>query len=68
VKKFICEELLRDDHTGIHVIVSHAIAIKCFTKVWFGYSDDWYDKAENSGNCWISYIENDKDQGFIFKQ
>lgn len=44
----------------------HGTVLRTFTMAWNHYSPEWYNSAENPGNCWIRLIDNHDDKGYIY--
>lgn len=48
-------------------IFTHGVTLRTFTMQWLHYDVDWYQNEKNPGNCWIRYIKDKNDYGYIYK-
>lgn len=64
------ETIYRDyEKEGIDklIIVTHGTTLRLFVKRWLHYHYKWFENERNPGNCWVRVIDNNKDQGYIYK-
>lgn len=47
-------------------IFTHGTTLRCFLMQYLHYSVNWYEHEHNPGNCWIRYIDNKEDKGYIY--
>lgn len=47
-------------------IFTHGTTLRCFLLRWFHYTPEWYQKEKNPKNCWIRFINESKDEGYIY--
>lgn len=49
-------------------VFTHGTTLRCFLMRYFHYSLEWYENEHNPKNCWIRYIKDGKDLGYIYSQ
>lgn len=49
-------------------IFTHGTTLRCFLMRYFHYSLDWYEAEHNPKNCWIRFINDDQDMGYIYNK
>lgn len=54
--------------TDTLVIFTHGTTLRCYLLRYFHYSLDWYENEHNPKNCWIRFIEDNKDLGYIYSK
>lgn len=47
-------------------IITHGTTLRAFALQWFHYPPEWFDKEPNPKNCWIRYIEDREDHGYVY--
>lgn len=47
-------------------IFTHGTTLRCFLMRWFHYSPEWYQNEKNPKNCWIRFIDESEDKGYIY--
>ncbi|MNI64185.1 bifunctional RNase H/acid phosphatase [compost metagenome] len=63
------EKIQRDsskDNTDTIFVFTHGTVIKCFLLRWFDHTPEWYEQEKTSKNCGIRFINEDKDEGYIY--
>lgn len=55
---------------GINVlfIFTHGTALRTFVMQYLHYSPEWYSKEKNPKNCWIRFIDDKTDFGYIYNK
>lgn len=48
-------------------IFTHGTTLRCFIMQYLHYPSEWYENEQNPGNCWIRFIEDKNDYGYIYK-
>lgn len=49
------------------VVVSHAATMRAFTMQWLNLPWEWFEDEPKAGNCNIRLIQDNEDQGFVYK-
>lgn len=47
-------------------IFTHGTTLRCYLLRWFHYSPEWYQQEKNPKNCWIRFIDESEDKGYIY--
>lgn len=48
-------------------IFTHGTTLRVFVMQYLHKTVDWYEEERNPGNCWIRFIDNKEDKGYIYR-
>ena len=54
------------DNADTLFVFTHGITLRCFLLRWFHYTPEWYESEKNPKNCWIRFIDEGQDAGYIY--
>lgn len=49
-------------------IFTHGTTLRCFLLRYFHYTLKWYENENNPKNCWIRFIDEKEDKGYIYSK
>lgn len=59
---------LKEHRTDTLFIFTHGTTLRCFLLRYFHYTLEWYENENNQKNCWIRFIDENTDKGYIYSK
>ena len=49
------------------IVICHGVTLRAFVMQWLHLTPEWFEAEPSPGNCWIRLIDDDGDQGYIYR-
>ncbi len=49
------------------IVICHGVTLRAFVMQWLHLTPEWFNREPNPENCWIRLIDDDGDQGYIYR-
>ena len=47
-------------------IFTHGTTLRTFVLQWLHYTPEWFQSEHNPKNCWIRFLDDKEDRGYIY--